>query len=65
MYVVIYTNEFFFIQLFDEGLTNLNEGQMQGNLQFTLRVSNRSVYRMTGFTEENVQLALGGEYNIV
>ena len=52
-----------FLQLFDEGLTNLNEGQMQGNLQFTLRVSNRIAYRMTGFTEENVQLVLGGEYN--
>ena len=52
-----------FSQLFDEGLTSPIEGQIQGNLQFILRVSDRIAYRMTGLAEKNVQLTLGGKYN--
>ena len=55
----------FLSQLFDEGLTNVIEGQMKGGLQFMLRVSDSIAFRMTGFPEENVQLVLGGECSII
>ena len=54
----------FLLQLFDQGLTNVIEGQIEGNLEFILRDSDNIAYRMTDLSKENIQLILGGEFYI-